>query len=316
MRTKKILFAFLFLLILLFISTLFTPTTVQKTVPVALPVFRATEQFADPVNLAKWYHPFLASGSSLNIQIDGAGKKLRAGNDSVQIENLSIYSSRLTSFSGSKQKQFLLSVLPDTTNITGSLLSLSYKTTLFKKWFKTNKLETNALQSLASLADYVDDTKRLYGYDIRRVKVVDTAFLFATTSVPLAEKRAASKKLFDQLIDFAAKKNAGYNGVRIFHSQRSGNEVILFASIGVTNRITIDESEPFQYKMMPFEKNLLEATYQGPFGESHKVYTALETYKKDHGLVSMAIPFQKFLSDGYDFADEQVVQLKIYYPIF
>jgi len=67
---------------------------------------------------------------------------------------------------------------------------------------------------------------------------------------------------------------------------------------------------------MPVGKNLLEASYQGPFGEAHKAYRALESFKTDHNLSSMAIPFQKFLSDGYDFADDQTVQLKVYYPIF
>jgi len=50
--------------------------------------------------------------------------------------------------------------------------------------------------------------------------------------------------------------------------------------------------------------------------QAEKAYKALEEYKKDHNLVSMAIPFQKFMGDGYDFDDNQIVQLKVYYPVF
>jgi effector-binding domain-containing protein len=119
------------------------------------------------------------------------------------------------------------------------------------------------------------------------------------------------------LISYAEKRDAGYNGTRIFYAVPYGTEqIMLFASIGVTNRINIPESEEIQYKKMPFGKNLLMATYQGPYGEVSKVYTALENFKSDHKLSSMAIPYQKFLSEGYDFSDEEVVQMKVYYPIF
>ena len=67
---------------------------------------------------------------------------------------------------------------------------------------------------------------------------------------------------------------------------------------------------------MPFGKNLLMAVYQGPYGEISKAFTALENFKADHKLSSMAIPYQKFLSEGFDFSDSQIVQMKVYYPIF
>ena len=67
---------------------------------------------------------------------------------------------------------------------------------------------------------------------------------------------------------------------------------------------------------MPFGKNLLVANYHGPYGEVHKAYTALENFKADHRLSSMAIPYQKFLQEGYDFSDDEIVQMKVYYPVF
>ena len=70
------------------------------------------------------------------------------------------------------------------------------------------------------------------------------------------------------------------------------------------------------HKKMPFGKNLLVANYHGPYGEVHKAYTALENFKADHRLSSMAIPYQKFLQEGYDFSDDEIVQMKVYYPVF
>ena len=316
MKIKKAITALLIVLILLSVLYIFfVPQTERKTIKAPLPALRATQQFSDPLKLAKWFAPFINASVSSN-SIDTLKKIITSGGDSVIIENQSMHSSLIRFFSAKKEKQLLFTAEPDSARSTESLITMTYKTTLFKKWFKKNETEKAALKSFSNLKDYMDDTKRLYGYEIRPVKVLDTAFLFLSEVVPVNEKRKAMRRLFERLIDYAAKKNAGYNGLRIFYSQQSGNDIALFASISVTNRITIGPAEPFEYKMMPFEKDLIEATYQGPFGETGKVFKALEIFKSDHGLISMAIPFQKFMSDGYDFADDQVVQLKVYYPVF
>jgi hypothetical protein len=54
----------------------------------------------------------------------------------------------------------------------------------------------------------------------------------------------------------------------------------------------------------------------GPYGKTKELYSVLEEYKRNNNLVSMAIPFQKFLSEGYGFADSQVVKTRISYPVF
>ena len=313
---------FLPVLLLIIVSSFlfyifFVQQTVRKTVNIPLPALKVTQQFADPANLVKWYMPFANTAVRPDIQYTDSNNIIRSGNDSIEIRNQSIYSTLLKSFSGRQKKYFLFSATPDTTGQEQTVVTMTYKTSLFKQWFNKGSLEKNALQSFTNFKEYMEDTKRLYGYEIRPITVTDTLFLFISETVAVSEKRNATRKLFEQLITYAEKKKAGYNGVRIFYSQKPGDDKItLFASIGVTNRINIPPGDPFEQKMMPSGKNLLEATYQGPFGESDKVFQALESFKTDHNLSSMAIPFKKFLSDGYDFADDQIVQLKVYYPIF
>ena len=43
---------------------------------------------------------------------------------------------------------------------------------------------------------------------------------------------------------------------------------------------------------------------------------AADMLPSDHRLSSMAIPYQKFLQEGYDFSDDEIVQMKVYYPVF
>ena len=304
--------------VLVIVSVVFYAGFVSKTfrhhVTVPYDMLKTGEQLYNPANLVKWYIPFLQTGTqSFDITTKNT---IVSGNYSLEITDQSLISVVLKTHSGTNTKEFFFTAAPDTLNAQESMITLSYRNTLFNEWFKRDELVKNALQSLTNLKDYMEDTKRMYGFEISLTTVVDTSFLFISETVPVDEKRVATKKLFEQLFAYADKKKAGYNGIRIFYSQKSGDEITLFASIGVTNRINIPPADPFQYKMMPLGKNLLEAVYQGPYGESDKVFRALESFKKDHGLVSMAIPFQKFLSDGYDFADDQIVQMKVYFPIF
>ena len=318
MRIRNILPVLLLLIVSSFLFYIFfVQRTIRKTVNIPLPVMKVSQQFTNPANLVKWYMPFANTAVQPDIQYNDSSNIIRSGNDSIEISNQSIYSTLLKSFSGTQKKYIIFSAIPDTTGQEQTVVTMSYKTTLFKQWFNKGILEKNARQSLTNFKDYMEDTKRFYGYEIQPVTVTDTLFLFNSETVAVSEKRNATRKLFEQLIAYAEKKNAGYNGVRIFYSQKTvDDKVTLFASIGVTNRIDILPADPFELKMMPIGKNLLEATYQGPFGESDKVYQALESFKTDHNLSSMAIPFKKFLSDGYDFSDDQIVQLKVYYPIF
>lgn len=318
MKFRNILLALLLVLVSSFLLYIFfVQRTVRKTITISLPALKVSQQFTDPANLVKWYMPFANTAVQPNIQYNDSNNIIRSGNDSIEISNQSIYSTLLKSFSGKQKKYFLFSAIPDTTGQEQTVVTMTYKTSLFKQWFNKGSLEKNALQSFTNFKEYMEDTKRLYGYEIRPVTVTDTLFLFTSETVAVSEKRNATRKLFEQLIAYAEKEKAGYNGVRIFYSQKNPDDKItLFASIGVTNRINIPPADPFEQKMMPSGKNLLEATYQGPFGESDKVFQALESFKTDHNLSSMAIPFKKFLSDGYDFADDQIVQLKVYYPIF
>jgi len=296
-----------FLFYILFFQHEFT-----KTIHLPLPILTVTEQFKNPENLQKWFAPFDIGGS---VSFDSSSKKINSGEYKLQIKDQSLYSSLLIYSNSKKEKQFIISALPDTTKNSITSLSIIYKSSYFKKWFGQDDLIKNALTSFTNFHEYIEDSKRVYGYEIKPVKVVDTLFLFERRTVQQADKRQAMKSIFENLIAYAAKNSMGYTGNRIFYSQKTGDNITLFASIGITREIAIPENISVEVKRMPFEKKLLEATYQGTFGESGKVFTALEKFITDHYLATMGIPYQKFISDGYDFADDQVVQMKVYYPI-
>ncbi len=314
---RKIIVSLILVVVAVFIYfTAFVQHRFKKTVNIKLPIVAVTEQFNDPSNLKKWFIPFLTASMDATDTLSETKKVLKLGKYQLEVINQSIYSCILN-FSDSKQsKKFFVSALPETTIEGVTTVDFYYTNSYLKEYLFPGDLEKKAKQSFMDFQEYLQDTKRVYGYEIMPVKVTDTLFLFKRETVPLAEKKNGIKLIFESLIAYAAKHNLNYNGNRIFYSQKEENNITLFASIGISQDIQISENENFEIKRMPFEKNLLEATYQGPFGQVDKAFDALKKYLSDRNMSSIAIPYQKFISDGFDFTDEQIVQMKIYFPIF
>ena len=293
----------------------FKPVTVKKVVEVPYNLWRTGEQVNNLRTICKWFTPFSAD-AGLSFPDTGQSKTIQTGDYSLTLEEQSVFNAILRIQQQNQSARVAYSVIADSGDVKSSRVELLYKTSLATKIFGGNKLFQLAENNLEMLKEYMTDTKRFYGYEIQEIKVEDTSFLFSRVTVPIADKRKAMVGLYDKLIRYATEKAAGYNGTRIFYSMISGDEITLFAGIGVTNAVETPVGGDIDYKKMPYGKNMLVTSYQGPFGQSRKAFEAMELFKSDHQLSSMAIPYQKFLSEGYDFAEDQVVQLKIFYPVF
>lgn len=276
----------------------FRNKTFREQVQINYPLLKTGEQLRSAEQVKRWY--LTASGE----------------NDTLSVSEQTPFSARIIARNKGNEKAFRFSIDGDTLNAQLSYVTLSYEQTLFQHWFSKEPLVQDARKSLQNLKAYMEDSKRFYGYDIQLVKVEDTSFLFKSVTVPLEMKREATRKLFDELIAYANTTDAGYNGIRIFYSLKGEKDIKLFVSIGVTKAIEPDAASGIEYKKMPLGKNLLVANYQGSLSEVYKAYQAIDRFKSDHNFTSMAIPFQKILSDGYDFDENQLVQLKVCYPVF
>jgi hypothetical protein len=147
--------------------------------------------------------------------------------------------------------------------------------------------------------------------------VTDTAFLFSSKVVPLKDKKAAFKNLYESLIKFAGEKDFGYNGVRIFYMLPYGKDSIhLFTSIGITNTANVPATGPFVLKSMPYMGKLLMTYYQGSFADAITPLNILARFETDNGMKSMAIPFVKLITEGIEFDDAQIIQANALYPVY
>jgi hypothetical protein len=289
----------------------------EKKVSIPYSMLKTGEQLNNAANLIKWFRPFAGNEILKETVQDGQKTPFESEGFALQVLQASTVGSILRLSHGGNSHELTFSAASEPTAMDECTVTLRYKASLLAHWLDRGKLEEKALESLENLKTYMEDTRQFYGYEIEQTTVTDTAYIFKSSIVPATDRRAETKKLYDELIAYANANNGGYNGVRIFYATPYGTDkIMLFASIGVSNEVKTVPGGAIQYKRMPLGKNLLMATYQGPLNQVTRVFQAMESFKADHKLSSMAIPYMKFMSDGYDFADDQVVQLKVYYPIF
>ena len=281
---------------------------VDKVVEADYPALKAAEHLTDPRRVARWMEPFRSSDTATLMYLpDG----IVSGTDTLTIRP-----------DGPVDIAYRRSYKRSELSFTVGLEPLLDKpgTTRFRLTFKGkggNRLAEDAVESLSHLSRYLADPAELYGFPVGETTVTDTVFLFASRQVDKSRFSEGTKALFDDLIAAAVRFGVGYNGVRIFHMEdaESGKRT-LFAGIGIDRAVESGSEDEFRCKRMPFGHRLLSVDYQGPYHRLPDILQAMERYKSDRGMASMAIPFHKYLQDGYGFTDSQTVKMRVCYPVY
>lgn len=290
---------------------LFRTAEQTSVVEMKLPALKAMEYFSDTTRMNQWMVPFAGSDASFN------NSRMVKGSDTLTLLKLSAFDVAFRRSNPAGNFDFNISVVPDKDSVNESYFVLHYNTQKWKSLFRSNRLAEDAKASLDSLKGYLGNPDKLYGYHIQGALVEDTSFLFASKKIQRSRFAEETKALYEMLIDEAGKRNAGYNGVRIFHFQDGPDSTrTIYAGIGVTKRVDTKDGDKVSYKMMPYQLNLLVVDFYGPYHEVPNIYNALEKYRVDNRYVSMAIPFHKYMDTGYGFAENKLVRLRVCYPVF
>jgi effector-binding domain-containing protein len=295
----------------------FLPVSSKKSVEINASIYRISDQLVFADAAVKWLLPF-AEEESRNIRIDnGVVQKISDSSLQVVLRPRNSMTTEIIFSPENKPRTFTFSILTNDSTNRKNTVTLVYKTTLLNKITGLNKSAALAEKSLVNLKSYMEDPLQLYGYDIRVTTVKDTSFLVKQITVKKEELSDKAEALFAELIAFAEKNNGNFTGVKIFHRERiTKDEYDISAGIGVTKSFPVLAGNGIEYKMMPLGKNLLITTYTGLYGDIDKAYEAIDQFKKDNALSSMAISFERIPDGVTRLADSEIVKLEICYPIF
>lgn len=302
------------LLLLISVTIPFTFNT-RARVPYTLD--KTMEQIRLPAQLEKWFYPFADYDTLLVKKSFSPRPTLISTDFELVVENASPANATLKLTEDGNSRRFNIAILPDPGNSRSCIVKLRLKSTFWKRMIDPDPLEEVAIRSIKNLGEFTNDTRRFYGFTITRQTVTDSSYLYITATVKPDQKVYGTKLLFDSLAAFARKKNINWNGKRIFYSQlTSPEELQLFASIAINSPVDLYPAEGISKKMMPLGKSLLVADYKGDYKGVSAAFRALEQYKRDYSLVSMAIPFEDFITPGYGFAPDDLVEIKVCYPVY
>jgi hypothetical protein len=293
-------------------ATLFT-NVYRKEILVNKPVSRVQKEIFSIKSIAKWYMPFAISDTT-SIKMTG-NNKLAINNDSLVITSLKGLSARYQISENTSSKNIAFDIIADTAG--HSRVIMSFQSTLWNKLTGGSPIIANAEKSLLHLKEYFEDTKKMYGYEMEVIELTDTTFLFTSKVVANSAKKAALIATYESLIKYTQEKNMNFTGTKIFYTSPFGDDSThLFLGVGINNTSNALFTGDYTLKKMPYKGHLLSAFYQGSFGNINKVLEAMERFKADNEMTTMAIPFVKLLTENVDFDDSQVIQARAYYPVF
>lgn len=293
------------------------PITFNTKVKVPYTLDKTMEQLRLPVQLGKWFLPFANYDTQLVKKSFYPKPSISSTDHELVVESAKPANAVLILTENGHSKRFNISVLPDPSNSRSCIVKLPVSNTIWQRMIDPDPLDEIAISGIKNLGGFTNDTKRFYGFSIHRETVKDSSYLYKTITVRPNQKTEGTKLLFDSLISFVRNNNITWNGKRIFYSQLTGPEELqIFASIAINSPVGLYPAEGITKKMMPVGKNLLVADYKGAYKNVTAVFRALEQYKRDYSLVSMAIPFEDFKTPGYGFAPDDIVEIKVCYPVY
>jgi hypothetical protein len=306
----------LFVLVLVLATALILPrflyTTVRHTVRIPYSHTRVMDQLSDSRQISLWMQPFAGNPAT---QLGERGIRLQ--DDELQLSEMSGIASKLQLRLNGVRKDVYFKALPDSTRPFETDVTVLYKTSLWNRWTGGGAIDKQIAGSIDSLKNWMTDTRRFYGFQITSQPVTDSFFLFTSRTLNTSELKPGSEKLYRDLIAYAQAKGLGYSGVRIFNATKlNDQQTELYASIGVNKRILSKPGDPFQFKAMPGRKNLLVAYYDGPFKDARLAYEALERYRSDRAMQTMAMPFAKIMQEGMGFMPDEKVKLNVTLPVY
>jgi len=84
---------------------------------------------------------------------------------------------------------------------------------------------------------------------------------------------------------------------------------------GIPVNKTVPSNPDIQFVKMP-KGRMLVGEYEGIYSKKASLSNAMEKYIRDHMMVGVAVPYEKYLNDSIPANDTSIVKLKMYYPVF
>lgn len=181
-------------------------------------------------------------------------------------------------------------------------------------YLKAVKIKDHFSTMLNAINSYYSKIPRLYGYDIRKEKVVDSNLIYISAiskGLPAVEQVYGMVSKLKAYIQTQQASETGYPMLNVFTTDSLNYQVRV--AIPVSRRLP--DAGEIHYKWMLGGGNILITEVKGGPEEIKKAYTEINHYVTDYKRIAPAIPFESLVTDRSVEKDSTKWITRIYYPV-
>ena len=180
-------------------------------------------------------------------------------------------------------------------------------------YFGTSGLQNDFHTILKAIPAYYTNDEKIYGIEIRRESVKDTALVFtfdSTIGYPSIEKIYSMIGDLRNYINSNAASATDSPMLNVYNS----DHVHYVTKVAIPVNKILPSSGKIFYKWMLPHGNILVADIKGDTKTTDSAFVTMENYVHDYNLTAPAIPFFKLISNRLK-KDSTEWITRIYYPV-
>ncbi len=181
-------------------------------------------------------------------------------------------------------------------------------------YLKAVKIKDHFATMLNAINSNYSKVTKLYGYDIRKEKVVDSNLVYISGNsrgLPAIGQVYEMVSKLKAYIQTQQATETGYPMLNVFTTDSLNYQVRV--AIPVDRRLP--DAGEIHYKWMLGGGNILIMEVKGGPEEIKKAYTAINHYVADYKRIAPAIPFESLVTDRSVEKDSTQWVTRIYYPV-
>ena len=181
-------------------------------------------------------------------------------------------------------------------------------------YFAVKKMATQIETLLKKMSSFGSSTANLYGLDIRRELVKDSALVSILASSVGFPTNQKIYSLANQLSEYVQSQQASVTGSPMLNLLTKDNIHYQVKVALPTSRPLLSKGK-IEYRWMLPNGNILTADAKGGQKSIDSAFAIVENYVQDHQLMAPAIPFYSFITNRLTEKDSTKWITRIYYPV-
>ncbi len=183
-------------------------------------------------------------------------------------------------------------------------------------YFKAVEIKNSLNKIASSFKSFAENFKLVYGFDVRRTKLMDSSMIAIKASVNNYPTLQDIYSKIEILEKYASSNNASPTDFPMLNIFRTDSNAYNFMVALPINKPLNATGEILYKQMLPKGNFVATDSIYGGFEKLDNLFASFIKMKEDYQMMSPAIPFQSLITDRRKETDTTKWVTRFYYPIF